>query len=121
LKKVLQYTFHSNAIHGNAYYDNNSNWEAGSVTYDGIFSDHVKLLYDIYLDRVAVLLYDNYSMFSLLPERLESFNVGEKQFINIGVKESSFGLKPGIYAVLFQKKVTLLAKQFQVEHFAFYS
>jgi hypothetical protein len=106
-----QYSFHPNAIHGNAYYDNNSNWEEGSVNYDGIFCEHVKLLYDIYLDRVAVLLYDNYSMFSLLPERLESFSIAGKQFINIGVKEPGLGLKPGIYGVLFEKKVKLLVKQ----------
>jgi hypothetical protein len=106
-----QYTFHSNAIHGNAYYDNNSNWESGSLTYDGVVSNQVKLLYDVYLDRVAVLLYDNYSMFSVLPEKLERFSIGEKQFMNIGIEQASAALKPGIYGILFQKKVTVLEKQ----------
>lgn len=105
-----EYPFHLNTIKGNAYFNDMRDWQAGTITYDGFTYQNIKMLYDINRDVVAVLMPDNYSMFSPLNKRLESFSIGERNFVNM---PGSPSLKAGIYNLLYNGKVAVLGKSFK--------
>jgi hypothetical protein len=95
-------------------YDTQS-WELGEVNYDGIIYKNVPIKYDIYKDVVVVLLYNKFSMFTLLSHRVHDFTFANHHFIRLNadslVNDKS-GISNGFYDELYGGKiVSMLAKR----------
>jgi len=108
-----EYSFYPPIYKGNAYFMDINSFTSGSIYYDGILFKNVPMLYDLYSDKVVVLLYNHFSKFSLLNDRLKSFDFSGHHFINIladSLEENS-NIKPGIYDQLYNGKLQVLVKR----------
>lgn len=102
--------FKSNALFP---YDEKS-WEPGEVTYDGIVYKNVPMMYDVYKDMVVVLLYNKFSMFNLVSNRVHNFSFSNHYFIRIDadqINNEQAGLTTGFYDLLYEGKTWILAKR----------
>ena len=102
-------------IKGNALfpYDEQS-WEPGEVTYDGIHYKNVPMMYDIYKDALVVLLYNKFSMYILLKNKVHDFSFASHQFINLdadSIANDKSGITSGYYDQLYNGKIEVLAKR----------
>src|SRR5260221_13613266 len=107
-----EYYFYDPHIKGNAYFLDNNGFTTGSVYYDGMLYSGVPLLYDLYSDKVITLLYNHYSKFSLLNERVKSFDYLDHHFVNINTDtiNNTANMKPGFYDELYNGKSQVLVK-----------
>lgn len=101
-------------IKGNAYYPSTvTTWLNGEVNYDGIVYKDVPLLYDTYKDEVVSLLYNKFSKYALLSERVHDFTVLSHHFIRImadSLKNDKAGITTGFYDQLYKGKTEVLAR-----------
>ncbi|WP_183568467.1 hypothetical protein [Mucilaginibacter sp. SP1R1] len=107
-----EYNLYNPIIKGNACFADVSTFTPGTVTYDGIFYKNVPMLYDLYKDVVGVLLYNKFSRFALLNERLESFDLLGHHFIYLktdSLNTTSPGA--GIYDQLYKGNLEVLVKR----------
>lgn len=109
----IEYHLHDPLAKGNAYFLDVNSFTPGSVYYDDVYYDDVPMLYDLNTDQVVALLYNHYSMYSLVKEKVKSFNFLNHHFVNVksdapGEKE---GLKPGFYDQLYLGKTEILVKR----------
>ena len=108
-----EYEAYSPGIRGNAYFQDIDKFTPGTVTYDGLFFKDVPMMYDLNKNVVVILLYNKFSMYTLLNERLEYFDLLGHHFLNI-VSDSlhaNSGIDAGFYDELYRgKNVTVLAK-----------
>jgi hypothetical protein len=81
----------------------------GSIIYDGVFFENVKLLYDEVAD--CVVLQDSTHRIQLVNERLSAFSVQESNFERLVKKENSPLHSTGFYEVLTKGKTTLYKKE----------
>jgi hypothetical protein len=91
------------------------NWEFGEINYDGIVYKNVPIKYDIYKDVVVVLLYNKFSMYSLVSNRVHDFTFANHHFILFNadslVNDKS-AISSGFYDELYGgKTVSVLAKR----------
>ncbi|WP_266363999.1 hypothetical protein [Tellurirhabdus rosea] len=96
-------------------YFGNGEWQRGSIQYDHIRYQDVSLLYDLTLDRVVVQHPDSAFRVALVPEKTESFSLGEQTFTHL--REDSarqLGLSGGIYQILTNGPSRLLARRTKV-------
>ena len=106
-----EYYLYDPHIKGNAYFMDVNGFTKGSVYYDGILYNNVSMLYDINLDQVAVLLPSHISKFTLLKERVKSFDFLNTHFININVDTlTNTPLSSGYYSQLYDGKCEVLGK-----------
>jgi len=108
-----EYSFYDPIYKGTAYFMDVNAFTPGSVYYDGSLYKNVPMLYDLYTDKVVVLLYNHFSKFSLLPERIKSFDFLDHHFVNIlpdSVDVNSV-VKPGLYDELYVGKLQVLVKR----------
>ncbi|MDN5284617.1 MAG: hypothetical protein JWR38_891 [Mucilaginibacter sp.] len=108
-----EYTLYNPTIKGNAYFTDINTFVIGTVTYDGIFYKNVPMMYDLYIDIVAVRLYNNFSIFTLLNERMQSFDLLNHHFIYIKSDSLSAkaGLGTGFYDQLYNGDIEVLVKR----------
>lgn len=89
-------------------------WATGEVNYDGITYKGVFMMYDIYKDAVVVQLYNHFSMFTLLSERVHDFSFSGHHFIRINadqITDNKAELTTGFYEQLYAGKLEILAKR----------
>jgi hypothetical protein len=107
-----EYTFYNPAIKGNAYFMDDFSWEPGSVDYDGYQYKNITLLYDMYKDQVVVLVYKSYLTFSLLPDKVKSFDLLDHHFVHIKKDTlNSTSVRSGYYDQLYGGKIQVLARR----------
>jgi hypothetical protein len=108
-----EYYFYDPTIKGNAYFLNINGFVSGSVYYDGALYNGVPMLYDLYGDKVVVLLYNHYSKFSLIKERVKSFDYLDHHFLNINTDtiSNTANMKPGFYDELYKGKLQVLVRR----------
>ena len=108
-----EYYSYDPLIKGNAYFLEVNAFSPGSVHYDGAFYTGVPMLYDIHKDKVVVLLYNHFSKFSLVDEKVKSFDFLDHHFININVDtlRNNEILTSGFYDELYSGKTQVLAKR----------
>jgi len=108
-----EYNFYDPIYKGTAYFMDVNAFTPGSLHYDGVLYKNVPMLYDLYADKVVVLLYNHFSKFSLLSERLKSFDFLDHHFINIAADSTSANsvVSPGFYDELYVGKVQVLVKR----------
>jgi len=95
------------SIRGTAFL-NAEAWAKGSVFYDGVLFNNVSLRYDVYKDLVVVLLYNQFSSYSLISERVKYFDLSGHHFISI--LGDSTGIKPGFYDEVYGGPTPVLIK-----------
>lgn len=89
-------------------------WAIGEVDYDGVTYHGVPMMYDIYKDAVVVQLYNRFSMFTLLSERVKNFSFSGHHFIRIEadqIPDNKAGLMTGFYDELYAGRLEILAKR----------
>lgn len=89
-------------------------WAIGEVDYDNITYSGVPMMYDIYKDAVVVQLYNRFSMFTLLSERVKNFSFSGHHFIRIEgdqIPNNKAELTTGFYEQLYAGEVEILAKR----------
>ncbi len=108
-----EYYFYDPIYKGNAYFMDMNAFTPGTIYYDGTLYKNVPMLYDIYSDKVVVLLYNHFSKFSLLRERVKSFDFLDHHFINIAADslDNNAVISPGFYDELYKGKVQVLARR----------
>jgi hypothetical protein len=107
-----EYVPYSPLIKGNAYFQDINTFNPGTVNYDGLFFKDVPMMYDLNKDVVVALLYNKISMYTLLNERVECFDLLNHHFVNILLDSlhTNMGIDPGFYAELYHGNVIVLAK-----------
>lgn len=107
-----EYYFYDPLIKGNAYFLDINAFTPGSIFYDGALYTGVPMLYDVFKDEVVVLLYNHFSKFSLLTEKVKSFDYLERHFVNIKADTlaANTPIQPGFYDELYNKKLQVLVK-----------
>jgi hypothetical protein len=109
-----EYYFYDPLIKGNAYFMDINAFTQGSVFYDGALYKGVPMLYDLYSDQVVVLLYNHFSKFSLLTDRVKGFDFLDHHFININIdtiSNKTSGISSGFYDELYNGKTQVLVKR----------
>jgi hypothetical protein len=110
-----EYQVYDRSIKGNALFPLDAEtWELGSVNYDGIIYKDVPMMYDIYKDVVVVLLYNKFSRYSLLNERVHDFTLSDHHFVRIeadSLTNNSSGVTTGFYDQLYGGRIEVLAKR----------
>jgi hypothetical protein len=107
-----EYDLYSPTIKGNAYFSDINNFTPGTVIYDGIFYKDVPMMYDLYKDVVAVLLYNKFSRFALLNERVQSFDLLNHHFIYIRTDSlNANSINTGFYDQLYSGNLEVLVKR----------
>jgi len=109
-----EYHGYDRIIKGNALFPLDAQtWAQGEVTYDGVHYKGVPIEYDIYKDMVIVLLYNHFSMYSLLNERVHDFDLMGHHFVRISADSlvnDKAGILTGYYDQLYGGKTEVLAR-----------
>ncbi|MDR6941697.1 hypothetical protein [Mucilaginibacter pocheonensis] len=108
-----EYDLYNPNIKGNAYFTDLNEFARGTVTYDGIFYKNVPMMYDMYKDVIVVLLYNKFSRYSLLSERVESLDLLNHHFIYIKTDSlnANAGISTGFYDQLYNGSLEVLVKR----------
>ena len=89
-------------------------WAVGEVNYDDVTYRGVSMMYDIYKDAVVVELFNHFSMFTLLSDRVHDFSFSGHHFIRIyadQIPDNRAELTTGFYDELYAGKLEILAKR----------
>jgi hypothetical protein len=97
-------------LNGTPYFESNE-WQKGSVTYHSVLYSDVLLKYDLITDELIVLHPNNFFAITLVSERVQSFTLGQQEFVYVP-KLNKLGLKEsGFYHVLVSGKLSVIAKR----------
>jgi hypothetical protein len=98
---------------GNAYFLDINAFSTGSVTYDGILFKGVPLLYDVYSDNVVALLYNHFTKYSLIREKVSGFDLLDHHIVNIDSLSlpGNSVIKSGFYDEIYHGKLQVLVKR----------
>jgi hypothetical protein len=110
-----EYLPYDPSIKGDAYYPSSVTiWFNGEVNYDGIVYKDIPLMYDVYKDVVISLLYNKFSKYILLSERVHDFTFFNHHFVRIdadSLKNDKSGISTGFYDQLYNGKNEVLVKR----------
>lgn len=81
----------------------------GTVFYDGMAYNNIRIWFDIMKDQVLVQHTDGISRIVLHQELIKEFSIFGHRFINISEPESS--ILPGIYDLVYEGKTEVLVKR----------
>lgn len=105
-----EYVGHLPSIKGYPYVD--SLWRAGTVTYDGVTYENIRLLYDLVDDVVVVPHIDSVYRMQLQSIKISRFSIPNHTFVRI-VRDSTHnvGLRTGFYDQLYDGRSKVLARR----------
>jgi len=107
----IEYNGYDPKIIGNANFMDVTDLNKGTVMYDGYSYKNVDMLYDIYQDELIIQLYQSFLKINLITEKVESFDLLGRHFINIKNNPAiATSLKTGFYDELYGGKIQVLAK-----------
>jgi hypothetical protein len=108
-----EYDSYSPIIKGNANFLDKGDFVIGTVTYYGIFYKDVPMIYDINRNVVAALLYNKFSKYILLNERVQSFDLLNHHFIHITTDSLATNtvMGDGFYDQVYNGKLEVLVKR----------
>jgi hypothetical protein len=108
-----EYDTYSPVIKGSANFLDKDDFAPGTVTYDGIFYKDVPMIYDINKNVVVALLYNKFSKYILLNERIQSFDLLNHHFIHI-ITDSlnkNTAISDGFYDQVYSRRLEVLVKR----------
>ena len=103
-----KYEFYDPAIKGNPYFMLATDWNQGTIVYDGFTYKNVSIRYDLYKDMLVIPLYKSFLKMSLISEKVASFDVLGHHFIYI---KTGASVNAGFYDELYGGKIQLLCKR----------
>ncbi|MGA0557031.1 hypothetical protein ACO2Q8_10295 [Larkinella sp. VNQ87] len=105
-----EYVGHRLTIKGHPYLD--SLWQVGSITYDGVVYDNIRLLYDLVDDVVVVPHSDSVYRVQLQGIKVNRFSTPNHTVVRI-VSDSirNVGLRTGFYDQLYDGRSRVLARR----------
>jgi len=108
-----EYYYYDPLIKGNAYFSDVNAFNPGSVYYNGVYYNGVQMLYDLYKDELVVLLYNHFSKFYLVKDKVKSFDFLSHHFVNIDADTigNNSAIKSGFYDELYGGKTQVLVKR----------
>lgn len=108
-----EYEYYDPIIKGNAYVFDNKSFTPGAVKYGDVIYRDIPMLYDLNKDIVVSLLYNHFTKFSLLSERVAEFWLLNHHFIRINADSTGkAGLTTGFYDQLYRgKKIGIIVKR----------
>jgi hypothetical protein len=89
-------------------------WEPGEVVYDDILYKNVPMMYDVYKDALVVLLYNKFTMYTLVKSRVHDFSFSNHHFIRLdadSITNNNSGMVSGYYDQLYGGKIEVLARR----------
>lgn len=102
-------------LKGNALFPYDAQgWEPGEVVYDGILYKNVPMMYDVYKDALVVLLYNKFTMYTLLKTRVHDFSFANHHFVRLdadSISNDKSGIVSGYYDQLYGGKIEVLARR----------
>jgi hypothetical protein len=109
----IEFTGYDPAIKGNPFFEDVNTFTSGSIYYDGSLYTGVSMMYDIYGDKVVVLLYNHFSKYYLIKEKVKSFSYLDHHFVNIDADtlKDNTTIKSGFFDELYGGKTQVLAKR----------
>jgi hypothetical protein len=111
-----EYLPYDRSIKGTALYPFDAEtWASGEVNYDGLLYKGVPMMYDIFKDKLVVLLYNHFSMYTLLDERVHDFSFSNRHFVRVNadsLTNDKSVISTGFYEQLYGgNKIEVLAKR----------
>lgn len=103
-----EYLYYDPVIKGNAGFMDIAKWQPGSVNYNGGSYQGVPMMYDLNTDQLVVLLYNKFSPFYLIPDKVEDFDLNGHHFISL--RDSLAGIDKGYYEQWYGGKSKVLVK-----------
>ncbi|RRB03787.1 hypothetical protein [Larkinella rosea] len=105
-----EYVGHLPSIKGYPYVD--SLWRVGTVTYDGVTYENIRLLYDLVDDVVVVPHIDSVYRIQLQGIKISRFSIPNHTFVRI-VRDTAHnvGLRTGFYDQLYDGRSKVLARR----------
>ncbi len=91
-----------------------SEFQQGSLYYDGTFYEDIPLIYDISRDQLVSKNFSKTNDVILLSEKLRFFTLGSSKFVKIDADSSNTSLESGFYESLYQGLYTVLSKHKKV-------
>jgi len=108
-REYARYSFYVNS--GHAYFMTDTLYR-GSVMYDGVACDNVRLLYDEVADQLITNDITNIHLVQLVKQKVDSFSIGDHRFIHIRKdKEVPDQPETGYYEVIHDRKIRVLKKE----------
>ena len=108
-----EYDVYSPIIKGNANFLDKVDFVPGTVTYDGIFYKDVPMIYDINRNVVVALLYNKFSRYMLLHERVQSFDLLNHHFVHIVADslDKNIAIGDGFYDQIYNQGLEILVRR----------
>jgi hypothetical protein len=110
-----EYQLYDRSIKGNAFYPLDvTTWQNGEVNYDGIVYKGVPMQYDIYRDQLTAVLYNRFSIYTFLSDRVHDFTVADHHFVRIvadSINNNNSGITTGFYDQLYEGKIDVFVKR----------
>ncbi|RAJ98142.1 hypothetical protein LX87_03050 [Larkinella arboricola] len=105
-----EYVGHSPRIKGHPYLD--SLWQVGSITYDGVVYDSIRILHDLVNDVVVVPHLDSVYRVQLQSIKVSRFSIPNHTVVRI-VRDTAVnnGLRTGFYDQLYNGRLKVLARR----------
>lgn len=108
----VYYRTHPRFIEGGHAFFLASQYQTGTVTYEGYTYRNVELMYDIIREELLLQHFDKGTDIILNPEKVDAFSFLNHNYINIKEPEAKKNdLLQGYYDILYQGKISLLAKR----------
>jgi len=104
----LPYNFRSKT---NANFEDTTSFNNGAVNYDGILYTNVPLIYNIHRDELVSHLYNGFSLYTFLSDRVYMFDLLGHHFVRILADTLNKQLVTGFYDELYNNKLRLLARR----------
>lgn len=108
-----EYDAYNPIIKGNANFFDKDNFVSGTVIYDDILFSDVPMIYDLNRNVLVSVLYNKFSKYILLNERVKSFDLLNHHFIHIQVDSlnTNTGINDGYYDQVYKGKLEVLVKR----------
>ncbi len=108
----VYYRTHPRFINGGHAFFLTSQYQPGTVIYEGYTYRSAELMYDIIRGELLLLHFDKVTDIVLDPEKVDAFSFLGHNYINIEDAEAKENnLSAGYYDVLYQGKISLLVKR----------
>jgi hypothetical protein len=95
----------------NANFQDLTDFNIGSVNYDGIVYTNVPLIYNIDRDMLVSKLYNGFSVYTLLSDMVYEFDLLNHHFVRILPDNLNKQMVAGFYDELYNGKLQLLARR----------
>jgi len=104
----IPYSFRSAT---NANFHDTTGFANGNVNYDGIVYKNVPLIYNINRDMVVSRLYNGFSIYTLISDKVSDFDLFNHHFIMLYPDSLNSKMDAGFYDELYHNKLQVLARR----------